>query len=102
MTRLRSCTSRRSAYELDIATDINDARLLATTCTEARLPWAPDSPLEPRFSALEAYASDRAAALKPFSVRTLLEGSIPLDLLGLAADAAAGAGATSPARMYRS
>jgi pimeloyl-ACP methyl ester carboxylesterase len=58
-------------------TAINDARLLATVCTEARLPWAPDAPLGPRAGALEAYAADRAAALEPFSARTLLRGSIP-------------------------
>jgi len=61
----------------DPGAEINDARLLATVCTEARLPWAPDSPLGPRAAALEAYAADRAAALEPFSARTLLRDSIP-------------------------
>ncbi len=63
------------ANPLEVAPDINDARFLATTCTEARLPWTPDSPLDPRQSALEAYAADRATELEPFSVRTLIEGS---------------------------
>jgi len=31
---------------------INEARLLATNCVEGRLPWAPDSPVEPRAKAL--------------------------------------------------
>jgi len=63
--------------ELGNRADINGARLLATVCTEGRLPWAPDSPLEPRQAALEAYAAERAATLAPFSARTLLEDSFP-------------------------
>jgi pimeloyl-ACP methyl ester carboxylesterase len=60
--------------ELGNRADINGARLLATVCTEGRLPWAPDSPLAPRQAALEAYAAARAA---PFSAQTLLEDSFP-------------------------
>ena len=57
--------------------EINDARWVATVCTEGRLPWAPDSAVGPRTAALEAFAAARADALAPFRPRTLLEDSTP-------------------------
>ena len=60
--------------ELANRADINYGRLLATVCTEGRLPWSPDSPLAPRQAALEAWAAERAA---PFSAQTLLIDSFP-------------------------
>jgi pimeloyl-ACP methyl ester carboxylesterase len=50
---------------------INTARLLATTCIEGRLPWAPDAPLEGRDEALAAFFSERRDAFRPFSTRTV-------------------------------
>jgi pimeloyl-ACP methyl ester carboxylesterase len=56
--------------------ELNQARLLATVCTESRLPWAPDSPLGPRAAALKAYTTEHAAALEPFRGRTLIDDSV--------------------------
>jgi pimeloyl-ACP methyl ester carboxylesterase len=55
--------------------EINAARLLATTCIEARLPWAPESPVAPRADALMAFAAERASAFAPFTAETVLESS---------------------------
>ena len=55
--------------------EINAARLLATVCTEARLPWAPDSAIGTRQGALNAFLAEREAAFAPFSAATLVDGS---------------------------
>jgi hypothetical protein len=64
------------ALELDSAGggtgDINEARLLATTCIESRLPWAPDSPLASRRDALTAFIAARTEAFAPFSPAVVL------------------------------
>jgi pimeloyl-ACP methyl ester carboxylesterase len=50
---------------------INAARLLATSCIEGRLPWAPESPLASRADALAAFVAERAASFAPFSAATV-------------------------------
>lgn len=50
--------------------DLNPARLLATLCAESRLPWAPDSPIDTRQAALDAFRPPG-----PISARTLREDS---------------------------
>jgi pimeloyl-ACP methyl ester carboxylesterase len=55
------------------AGDVNEARLLATSCLEGRLPWASDSPVASREAALKAFAADRSFA--PFSAETVLLSS---------------------------
>ena len=39
--------------------DIDEARLLATLCTETRLPWAPESAIATRQAALDAFLAER-------------------------------------------
>ncbi len=61
------------------AVEINGARFLATTCTEARLPWEPESPVASRRDALRAFIAERADAFAPFSAATALDNSaVPL------------------------
>jgi pimeloyl-ACP methyl ester carboxylesterase len=57
----------------DPAAEVNRARLLATMCIESRLPWAPESAVETRAAARDAYAAERAAIFAPFSPRTVLD-----------------------------
>jgi pimeloyl-ACP methyl ester carboxylesterase len=55
---------------------INVGRLLATTCIEGRLPWAPDSPVASRKAALDAYLAARGPSpFAPFSAATVLGSS---------------------------
>ena len=54
---------------------VNIARLLATTCIEGRLPWAPDSPVASRSDALNAFIAARQAAFEPFSADVVLDNS---------------------------
>ena len=53
------------------ADEINTARLLATSCIEGRLPWAPDSPVASRADALAAFVAERSASFAPFSPATV-------------------------------
>ncbi len=55
---------------------VNTARLLATSCIEGRLPWAPDSPVASREDAVEAFLSGHADAFAPFSSGTVLSASL--------------------------
>jgi pimeloyl-ACP methyl ester carboxylesterase len=55
---------------------VNSARLLATSCIEGRLPWAPDSPIASREGAVEAFLSGHADAFGPFSSGTVLSASL--------------------------
>ena len=57
------------------SSDVNSARLLATTCMESRLPWAPDSPVASRSDALKAFAAARADAFAPFSPSVVLDNA---------------------------
>jgi len=52
------------------------SRLLATTCIEARLPWAPDSAVASRSDALKAFIAARSEAFAPFSPEVVLGTSI--------------------------
>ena len=56
--------------------DIDEARLLATLCTETRLPWTPESAIATRQAALDAFLAERTAAMAPFRPATLVEDSI--------------------------
>ena len=56
--------------------DINIARLLATSCIEARLPWAPDSPVASRADALKAFVAAHSEGFAPFSAKTVLASSV--------------------------
>ena len=58
---------------------INLARFLATSCVEARLPWAPDSPVAGRSDALAAFVAERAASFAPFSPE-VVTGSLLTEL----------------------
>jgi pimeloyl-ACP methyl ester carboxylesterase len=55
--------------------DIDEARLLATLCTETRLPWSPESAVATRQAALDAFLAERGAAFAPFSPAALVEDS---------------------------
>jgi pimeloyl-ACP methyl ester carboxylesterase len=60
----------------DDAGAINTARLLATSCIEARLPWAPDSAVASREDAVKAFVAERQAGFAPFSPETVLASSV--------------------------
>jgi pimeloyl-ACP methyl ester carboxylesterase len=55
---------------------INSARLLATSCIESRLPWAPDSPVASRADALKAFVAAHSDGFAPFSAKTVLASSV--------------------------
>jgi pimeloyl-ACP methyl ester carboxylesterase len=60
----------------DESEGINGARLLATTCVEGHLPWAPDSPVATRKGALADYiAALGPSPFAPFRPTTVLAGS---------------------------
>ena len=50
---------------------INAARLLATSCIESKLPWAPDSPVEGREDAWHAYLAANGTPFAPFRAETV-------------------------------
>lgn len=52
------------------------SRLLATSCVEARLPWAPDSPVASRADALKAFVAARTAAFEPFDAEVVVGSSL--------------------------
>ncbi|MDA0179570.1 alpha/beta hydrolase [Solirubrobacter phytolaccae] len=52
------------------------SRLLATSCVEARLPWAPDSPVAIRADALKAFVAARTEAFAPFDPEVVLDSSL--------------------------
>jgi len=56
--------------------DVNTARLLATSCIESLLPWAPDSPVASRADAVKRFIAERTAAFAPFSPATVLLSSL--------------------------
>ena len=58
------------------AGEINPARLLATSCIEARLPWAPDSAVASRADALRAFVASRQVSFAPFRPLTVLAASV--------------------------
>ncbi|WP_028061439.1 alpha/beta hydrolase [Candidatus Solirubrobacter pratensis] len=60
-----------SGSEQDESDGINAARLLATTCIESHLPWAPDSPLPGRTDAWQAYLAANATPFAPFRPQTV-------------------------------
>lgn len=63
--------------EEDEETGVNQARLLATSCVEGRLPWAPDSPVEGREKALvDAFNAAPAATFAPFDRETVAGASL--------------------------
>jgi hypothetical protein len=51
--------------------EINVARLLATTCIESNLPWAPDSPVEGRSDAWKAFLAANSSPFAPFTPQTV-------------------------------
>ena len=53
------------------AQGVNDVRFLATTCTEGRLPWAPDSDPASRPALLEQALRESAGAYAPFPVEAV-------------------------------
>jgi pimeloyl-ACP methyl ester carboxylesterase len=61
---------------LDALEGINLARFLATSCVEARLPWAPDSPVAGRADAVAAFVTERAASFAPFSPEVVASSSL--------------------------
>ena len=70
--------------------DVNARRLLATSCIEGRLPWAPDSPVASRADALKAFVAERAAELRAVQRPDRARSSSAAALCAeLAADAAA-------------
>jgi pimeloyl-ACP methyl ester carboxylesterase len=58
------------------AAGVNSARLLATSCIEGRLPWAPDSPVASRAGAVQAFLAADADVFAPFSPDTVLSASL--------------------------
>lgn len=72
----------RSQSEPGADPGINQARFLATSCLEGRLPWAPASPVQGREQALErAVASAPAATFAPFRGVTVLRASVAVPCL---------------------
>jgi pimeloyl-ACP methyl ester carboxylesterase len=57
-------------------TGINSARLLATSCIESKLPWAPDSPVEGRQDAWHAYLAANGTPFAPFKPETVAPFSV--------------------------
>ncbi len=55
---------------------INVARLLATTCIESTLPWAPDSPVAGRVPALKAFLAANPMLFSPFTAASVVPYSI--------------------------
>jgi pimeloyl-ACP methyl ester carboxylesterase len=55
---------------------VDVTRQLATSCIEARLPWAPDSPVASRADALTAFIAERAEAFAPFTPAVVLGHSL--------------------------
>jgi pimeloyl-ACP methyl ester carboxylesterase len=68
---LRLSTAARALGRTDPG-GLNLGRLLATTCIEGRLPWAPGAPLAGRDAALAAALAERATRFAPFGARTVL------------------------------
>jgi TAP-like protein len=60
----------------DEGEDVNSARLLATSCIEGRLPWAPESPVASRAAAVKAFLAANSDVFKPFSAETVLSASL--------------------------
>jgi pimeloyl-ACP methyl ester carboxylesterase len=59
------------AMEPEDDEEINAARLLATTCIESNLPWAPDSPVAGREAAWRAYLAANSSPFAPFRPQTV-------------------------------
>jgi pimeloyl-ACP methyl ester carboxylesterase len=55
---------------------INTARLLATSCIESRLPWAPDAPVAGRADAWHAYLAANGTPFAPFKAETVAPFSV--------------------------
>lgn len=55
---------------------INTARLLATSCIESQLPWAPDSPIAGREDAWHAYLAANGTPFAPFKAETVAPFSV--------------------------
>jgi pimeloyl-ACP methyl ester carboxylesterase len=55
---------------------INSARLLATSCIESKLPWAPDSPVAGREDAWRAYLAANGTPFAPFKAETVAPFSV--------------------------
>jgi pimeloyl-ACP methyl ester carboxylesterase len=55
---------------------INTARLLATSCIESKLPWAPDSPVAGREDAWHAYLAANGTPFAPFKAETVAPFSV--------------------------
>ena len=62
--------------------EFNELRFLATQCTGARLPWAPDAPLEGRRAALERALVENADAFAPFPVSAVATTTAAAECLG--------------------
>jgi pimeloyl-ACP methyl ester carboxylesterase len=56
---------------------INTARLLATSCIESKLPWAPDSPIAGREDAWHAYLAANGTPFAPFKAETVARSRSP-------------------------
>lgn len=55
---------------------INSARLLATSCIESKLPWAPDAPVAGREDAWHAYLAANGTPFAPFKAETVAPFSV--------------------------
>jgi len=69
---LRLLATPASTLGAQITRTINEVRYAATTCTEGRLPWAPDSDPASRPALLEAALTAEAEAYAPFPVEAIL------------------------------
>jgi len=73
---LRLLTTASQSSE-GVEDTVNQARLLATSCLEGRLPWRPDSPVAGREKALvDAFNAAPAATFAPFGRETVAGASI--------------------------
>lgn len=82
MLRLLEAAARAEA-DPEADPGINLTRLLATSCVEGRLPWAPESPLEGRAQALErAVLAAPKGAFEPFGAATVARNSLTALCLG--------------------
>ena len=89
----------RAGERGDAGDDVNTARLLATSCIEGRLPWAPDSAVASRADALRAFVAAAPTSSRRSRRRPCWRLEPRRPVRRVAADAAArGRGVPRPGR----
>jgi pimeloyl-ACP methyl ester carboxylesterase len=76
LLHLEALLAGGGAIDEEEDTGINSARLLATSCIESKLPWAPDSPVAGREDAWHAYLAANGTPFAPFKAETVAPFSV--------------------------